>query len=895
MSSLHKTSISFTFSALLAAATYAADPLAQWPEVTATMRPWTRWWWLGSGVDKPNLERMLQQFRDVGEGGVEICPIYGAKGYEARFVDFLSPRWVDLLSFTTTTAHQLGLGVDLTTGTGWPMGGPWIPNDQASMTMTLRTAGGAAAGTAPAAGAPGRSPSVMDGLMEGGRRDERMIANAEGYTAVVRQPVQQVKRAAPGDRGNVIDPYSIRSLDTFLTRFDGAFQQLTGPAPRAEFHDSFEYFGANWSPELPAEFRRRRGYDLLQHLPALAGSGDPEVVAAVAYDYRLTIAELHLEWVARWTQWSHGHGSLTREQAHGAPANIEDVYAAADIPETEGSFAGGDDSQIPFLKFASSAAHVTGKPLASSETFTWLGEHFQVRLADLKPVADRFFLSGINHIFYHGTPYSPEDAPWPGWLFYASVNFGPNGGLWHDLPAFNAYATRVQSVLQSGAPDNDVLLYFPAADFWQRVDPPTGPRGRAAHPSLVPFGSPGKWMADSSFAATATQLWKQGYAYDIVTDALLDRARFDAAKGTIVCATGSPSAEAARYKVIVVPAVRFMPLSTAAKLAALARSGARVVLVSTRPEAVPGLLGANRREPLRALVANLPLAENLPSWLAAAKVRRETMFDEGLACIRRSRADGGKDYFIVNRRPAPFDGPLELASPAIAAVALDPLFPERGAAALDVIGGRIRLQLDPGASLILRTSAQPTQQPHWVYTHPAATSSLAVSGPWRVTFLSGGPALPSDFTSSQLGSWTDRDDTEAKRFAGTAVYRSEFTVEGPVAGAGYRLDLGRVGDSARVRLNGKVLGTVWTEPFVIATGDAVHSGRNQLEIEVTNLAANRIADLDRRHVVWKSFYEINFVNLGYKPFDASTWPLRPSGLLGPVQLIPLTTAASDPR
>src|SRR5947207_742997 len=83
---------------------------------------------------------------------------------------------------------------------------------------------------------------------------------------------------------------------------------------------------------------------------------------------------------------------------------------------------------------ASSAAHLTGRTLASSESFTWLGEHFQVSLADVKPAADFLFLSGVNHIFFHGIPYSPGDVQWPGWSFYASVNFGPNGGLWHDLP-----------------------------------------------------------------------------------------------------------------------------------------------------------------------------------------------------------------------------------------------------------------------------------------------------------------------------------------------------------------------------------------------------------------------------------------------------------------------------
>src|SRR5437763_419109 len=85
------------------------DPLA-WPAVAAEHRPWTRWWWLGSAVDRENLTRSLDEFKRAGIGGVEICPIYGAKGYEEKFIDFLSPRWVEMLAHTTAEAKRLGLG-----------------------------------------------------------------------------------------------------------------------------------------------------------------------------------------------------------------------------------------------------------------------------------------------------------------------------------------------------------------------------------------------------------------------------------------------------------------------------------------------------------------------------------------------------------------------------------------------------------------------------------------------------------------------------------------------------------------------------------------------------------------------------------------------------------------
>src|SRR5205807_10131069 len=101
------------------------------------------------------------------------------------------------------------------------------------------------------------------------------------------------------------------------------------------------------------------------------------------------------------------------------------------------------------------------------------------------------------------------------------------------------------------------------------------------------------------------------------------------------------------------------------------------------------------------------------------------------------------------------------------------------------------------------------------------------------------------------------------------------------------LDLGRVCESGRVSLNGRPVGTLWSRPFQVPVAGFLRPGRNTLEVEVTNLAANRIADLDRRGVNWKSFHEINFVNRDYKPFDASNWPPRDSGLLGPVRLIPV--------
>ncbi len=122
------------------------------------------------------------------------------------------------------------------------------------------------------------------------------------------------------------------------------------------------------------------------------------------------------------------------------------------------------DPDPDMMKFASSAAHAMGHNLVSCETFTWLGEHFKTAWSQCKPEAEQVWLAGINHIFFHGTTYTPKDAAWPGWLFYASVEFTTSNCLWPQLKGLNEYIGRCQAILQTGEPDNEVLAYWPVYD-----------------------------------------------------------------------------------------------------------------------------------------------------------------------------------------------------------------------------------------------------------------------------------------------------------------------------------------------------------------------------------------------------------------------------------------------
>lgn len=854
----------------------AASTAQTFPRET---KPWTRWWWPGSAVDTNNVTRLLTEYRDAGYGGVEICPIYGAKGAEERFIDFLSPQWMAMLAHTTREAERLGLGVDMTAGTGWPFGGPWVTTEDASsrlITKVHRVKGGKTLNTAWPEGTPvglfavpvTGTPTVIE-FRSPEPGPITWTAPPEGGTVVAltrKTAIQNVKRAAPGGAGPVLDPYNPGAMKRYLERFDRAFAGFAAPMPRAYFHDSFEYYGADWTPELLKEFETRRGYDLRAEIGAFAGIGESNHVARVKADWRATLGELHLETMAVWTEWSHRHGGRSRNQSHGAPANLLDLYAAVDIPETE-IFRHVEDGQLPMIKLASSGAHLAGRPLTSAESFTWLKEHFQGSLADLKPAADFLFLGGVNHLFYHGVPYSPEDAGWPGWLFYASVHCGPNGGLWRDLPAFNAYVARCQQLLQAGRPDPDVLLYFPVHEVFHDA---------AGGVKLLTVHAP--WLQATSAHRCGMEMTKAGIQWDWFSDRLLAGAKVEG--GRVVIGD-------ARARALLVPPTRFMPPETLERLRALAEAGATVLFQGSVPQEVGGL-GHRGRDELRlreisAGAAAWKVGTDLAELLRAGGVTPDALAATGLPFVRRT----GPRYLVVNPRAEAFAAWVAVPEDLRPLVRIDPL----GLRASGQLPGRrnaeggceVWVEIGAGESALIDGTL--VSRAAWSAMTREGTT-MPVTGRWKVSFIAGGPVLPQPYETEELVSWTTRADPELKRFSGTARYTLEFDAPNGMQ-PDWLLRCEGVRDSARVRLNGAELGVLFCAPWELPAGRALKPGRNVLEIEVTNAAANRIADLDRRGVEWKNFHEINFVNTDYKPFDASGWAPREAGLTGPVVLIPL--------
>src|SRR4030042_267898 len=246
----------FLYKALCVSLVFAAcaqpdkkEDVFSWPEIEKEHRPWTYWWWMGSAVNRNDITRILESFHTAGLGGGHIIPIYGVRGMEDRFLPYLGPAWMEHLSHTVKEAGRLGMGVDMTTGTGWPFGGPQVSAEEAAKKAVLKIVPAEQDHSLPV---DASLPQAFVAVSEKGETDllplldteNRLLEWPEGDTKLywigMALSGQKVKRAAPGASGYVLDPFSGKSMGIYLARFDSAFSGLPRGLLRSFYNDSYE-------------------------------------------------------------------------------------------------------------------------------------------------------------------------------------------------------------------------------------------------------------------------------------------------------------------------------------------------------------------------------------------------------------------------------------------------------------------------------------------------------------------------------------------------------------------------------------------------------------------------------------------------------------------------------
>jgi hypothetical protein len=879
-----------------------------------------RWWWFGPSVSKPEIQRELEQMKAAGIGGVEISTLYplSLDDPQTGFHNFsyLSDEHIDDLRFAAAEARRLGMRVDITLGTGWPFGGPHIPVTQAAGEMRVEAVAiptGTASIAIPNIGAgeqllavfwvPGSGNSVdfkvakhvASPTIEAGRL-HIPPGLSDPQTAVFfisSRTGMMVKRAAIGAEGFVLDHYDHKAIATHLRAVGDRLMEAFGDhPPYAVFSDSLENYGSDWTGDLLQQFRERRGYDLTPHLPALIADVGPET-PSIRHDWGKTLTELANErYLAPLHAWAQEHHTLFRSQTYGFPPVTLASDKYEDLPEGEGKATLLMWRQFSDLRWAASAGHLFGKPVISSETWTWLhSPAFRATLLDMKAEADLHFLQGINQLVGHGWPYSPESAGEPGWRMYAAGAFNAHNPWWFAMPSLAGYLQRVSFAMRQGKPVNDVAVLLPNDDAWAGFT--------AANASTAPVTTKGGFTSRGEDVSIDESMPKL-LGNSVIAQILDAGFNIDFVDGDSIEGLGL------HHPVLVLAGVQRLPLATYQKIEQYALHGGIVIATRRLPSTSPGLLNAESDSQKIELIserlfrdksatAHYIEDESQLGSTAATYLTPDVTFSPKapeIGFIHRELGTGDL-YFIANTSNTPLNAVAKFRRPARYAEWWDPFTGK--VTPVDNVG-MIEMSLQAYESrLIFFTDSVIKPEPGKMSNNHSHVVDL--SGDWSVAFS----GLNKAIQMGNLHSWTDEESF--KFYSGQVSYEKTVDLPGDLSsGASLVLDFGEgtpvarpdplptfnmrayldgpVREAAEVFVNGQKAGVVWHPPYTIDVSSFMKAGRNQLRIVVGNTAINSLAGSalpDYR--LLNDRYGERFVPQGMEDLQ----PV-PSGLLGGVRL-----------
>ncbi len=867
---------------------------------TPDARPIMRWWWFGPAVVKPELEKELETMRSAGIGGVEIQPVYPmsldnpAKGI--KNLRYLSPEFLDDVSFANKTARSLGLRVDITLGSGWPYGGPTTTLDLAAGRLKVIAV--------PVTGSKMTPPNLAEGdslvaaFIVSGTERSFNPATARGFDPSTALPFainsndtalfffashtgQRVKRAAYGAEGYVLDHFSRAAIEEHLNDVGAPLvKAFENQPPYSVFSDSLEVYGSDWTPNLPAEFKRLRGYDLIPHLPELLAGGTPQA-EAVRHDWGQTLSDLVRDnYLTPITQFAEAHHTLFRSQTYGLPAVTLADEAVPNLPEGEGP----QWRAFSFARWATSAGHLYGRKVISAETWTWLhSPAFRATPLDMKAEADRMFLIGVNQIVGHGYPYSPPSAGEPGWAFYAAGAFNSHNPWFPVMPDVMRYMRRMCWLLRQGKPDNDVAILLPEDDAQA-----------AFRPGHVSVTDEMKRLISPNLMGT---ILDAGYNIDYVDAATINKLR------------------KIPYPVLILPPTDRIPLATYRRIQYYMGGGGKVIAIGKLPSLAPGLLERHNSTEITTLSAQLfqqnghkgvfiASTADLPSALHSAlapdiEVKGRT---EGLGFIHRKLSDSDI-YFVVNTNNRPIDGTIRFRSDRPFFESWDPDSGRVLQVGYRAAGGHTLLLLAPYESRIYvlenhpRSGSLKSSQEHPASSQLTMHPLADLSAGWRIQFS--GAAQAEILTILQ--SWSAIPGRQY--YSGEATYTRSFNLSSaPASGARILVDFGRgtpipndrpplasgmhalfdppICEAAVIFVNGQRAGSLWHPPYQIDITSLVHYGQNRLEVRVYNTAMNELAGQPPHD--YSALYSKD--GKRFEPQDMNNLHPIPSGLFGPIRL-----------
>lgn len=681
--------------------------------------------------------------------------------------------------------------------------------------------------------------------------------------------------------GLEVDKLNSRYVKAYMDRYLDSYKEAVGANLMGKrgisyvVTDSWEAGAQNWTDDMIAQFKKRRGYDPTPWMPVLTGQVVESSAASdhFLWDFRKTIADLIADEHYGQVESSvkargMGHYGESHEQGRAIIADGMEVKKLNDVPMSAmwTQAPGYNPEQYGYNaddRESASVAHIYGQNLVAAESMTAGAAPWAWSPATLKPTADQELLNGINRFVIHESAHQPLVDKAPGltlgpfgqW-FNRNETWAEEAGPWID------YLARSSYLLQQGHFAADVIYFY----------------GEDSNLTAI-------------FAGKAPDV-PPGYGFDYINaDGLIHE--LQTAGGRITTRSGMS------YRVLALdPYSQHMSLPVLRAIHKLVEGGA--VVAGPKPIEDPSL--ADNADEFHQLASKLfgdgtgvhqvgkgtvYAGQSLSDVFQALKQPPD--FDHTkpeknarILFVHRKLIDGDL-YFVDNR--SDHDETVD-ASFRVTGKAPELWYAETGKAepvSYKIADGRttIPLHLGPWGTtfVVFRKGTRETS-----YSLPSTkeTQLAALDDAWKLSFQPNRGA-PSSITLTKLSSWSESQDPGVKYFSGTGVYAK--TVDVPAqwlsGGAHLWIDLGDVKNLAQVTVNGNALGVVWHTPYRVDATNALKPGSNEIIVKVTNAWVNRLIGDEQPGATKQA--------VTYMKAYKATSPLLPSGLLGPVRIYSLVT------
>ncbi|MEH6307934.1 glycosyl hydrolase [Olivibacter sp. CPCC 100613] len=673
--------------------------------------------------------------------------------------------------------------------------------------------------------------------------------------------------ASPEGTGLEIDKMNhqhvIQHFDAFLGEIMRRIPAEDRKTWKVAVQDSYEMGGQNWTDDFIEKFKKQYGYDPKPYIPVMYGHviESQDVSDRFLWDLRRFVADnVAYEYVGGLRDISHKHGLniwLENYGHWGFPGEFLQYGGQSD--EIGGEFWSEGDLGNIENRAASSAAHIYGKTKVSAESFTAAGNTFGRYPALMKQRGDRFFAEGINNSLLHVYIHQAYEDKKPGVNAWFGNEFNRFNTWYPDMDLFVQYLKRCNLMLQQGKYVADVA-YFIGED---------APKMTGVQDPILP----------------------SGYSFDYINGEVI-RNRMKVEDGRLVLPDGMS------YRLLVLPKLETMRPELLEKIEQLVKAGG--VVLGPKPKRSPSLQHGKEADKKVEQLANtlwkgidgkqvkthaygkgmvmdgLGLEEALGNLNIIPDVK---LGDQDTALFLHRHLEGGDIYFVSNQTAKKtLIQPRFRVSGKIPELwnAINGTQRELPEFTQDAQTTTVPLSLEAYESaFIIFRKAGHAKEKNDRLNFPLPMKTDTVRQSWTVRFdtTAQGPDKPVVFQA--LTDWSKNPDERIRHYSGAAKYQTTINVQKPKEEERVYLNMGSVIALAKVKINDKELGGVWTPPYKVDITSALQDGENQVEIKVVNTWVNRlIGDLGLPEDKRKTWLYVN-------PYKKDS-PLHPAGLFGPV-------------